>query len=140
MNLLSSLISVAVPRAYAVTQIYWPPSSLVGGLHSSDELQGGAPTLIQNYMGVLLTVGFIVTVAMMFVAGIVLMIGMGSEDARKLTKKIATWAPVGFIFELIAYAIVSVALNLPFFSKATKGPELQRTYQEQQQPAPNQPT
>ena len=98
--------------ALAIAAIHWPTS--VGSLAGGNEVS--ATSVVSKLFSAFITVAAIASVAALIFAGYQYMTSRANPDTMKKAKDRIVWALVGFVIVILAYSIVNVVRNLPFFS------------------------
>lgn len=107
-------LHLGVPEGHALAQVYNGPglqqgadSLGVSGIHG-----GSLRTTIANIVNKILTYVALIAVIMIIIAGLYLILSLGSDSAKETAKKIVLYTMIGLILILIAKALVMFFISL----------------------------
>jgi len=108
------MLQMAVPEGHALAQVYTGPGLQPGAESLGVQgIQGGSLRVtIANIVNKILTYVALIAVVMIIIAGLYLILSLGSDSAKETAKKIVIYTAIGLVLILLAKALVMFFIGL----------------------------
>lgn len=107
-------VFAALPEGHALAQVYNGPGLQQGAdsLGVAGVQSGSLRSTIANIVNKVLTYVALIAVIMIIIAGLYLILSLGSDSGKETAKKIVLYVAIGLILILVAKALVMFFISL----------------------------